>query len=71
MTELADEIRAATNRDELHEAVAKSYASPRGLCNAHDMLEGGGVAFCTLDYGHGNLHANGRHRWILEWPPAT
>lgn len=66
---IADEIRAATAAGELHEAVARNYASPRGLCNAHDRLEGGAVAFCTLDYGHGEIHANGRHRWRQEWPP--
>jgi hypothetical protein len=35
------------------------------------LLEGGGVAFCTLDYGHGPLHANGRRRWLQEWPPPV
>lgn len=53
MTAIADEIRAATARNELHPLVAKNIASPLGICNGSvlDWPEGG-RAWCTLDYGH-------------------
>ena len=59
---VADDIRAATARNELHPLVASNEASPRGLCNAHHERDGT-VFFCTLDYGHGTEHENGTVRW--------
>jgi hypothetical protein len=60
---IADEIREATARNELHPLVASNEASPRGLCNAHTERDGAAF-FCTLDYGHkAELHENGTVRW--------
>lgn len=62
MTKIADEIRAATARDELHPLVASNRASPRGLCNCSTRVEQS-IVFCTLDYGHEGLHQNTGARW--------
>lgn len=67
---VAEEIRRATARSELHPAVRDNLASPRGTCNANARDAAGNVNFCTLDYGHaGDEHVNGEARWRGPWPP--
>lgn len=59
MPSIADEVRAATARGELHPLVASNRASPRGLCVAiAGRPDDGGIAFCTLDFGHDGDHYN-------------
>ena len=64
----AEEIRLASSKGILHPLVRDNWASPRGICNCSDDLEGGTV-YCTLDFGHIGEHVNGGHRWQMSWPP--
>lgn len=67
---IADEIRRATARNELHELVRTNAASPRGLCNAHKQTTRGEILYCTQDYGHEGAHANGLEFWETPSPPS-
>jgi hypothetical protein len=66
---IADEIRKATARNELHPFVRDNRASPRGLCNCSKQDATGSVFFCVLDYGHQGKHVNGEQQWEAPWPP--
>lgn len=68
MTKKADQIRAASSRNELHPLVAANLASPRGICNCSKSVDGG-IVFCRRDYGHAPPHVNGPHSWEAPWGP--
>lgn len=69
MTALADEIRLATSRNELHPLVRDNWASPRGICNCSTEIIGNGRVFCQRDYRHEGVHVNGLEQWRETWPP--
>lgn len=65
---IADEIRLASSRNELHPLVRDNWASARGKCNCSHSTERG-ISFCHLDFGHEGPHVNRSDRWQAPWPP--